>query len=86
VIALGDSFTWGSKIASSDSTWPSLLEHLLTQPPEGKPTEVINMGQSGFALSSLSCLVTGLLRRRKGVDAGPTGRKPKREWVGPACD
>jgi lysophospholipase L1-like esterase len=49
IIALGDSFTWGSKIASSDSTWPALLEHLLTQPPQGAPTEVINMGQSGFA-------------------------------------
>jgi lysophospholipase L1-like esterase len=49
VIALGDSFTWGSKIRSSDSTWPALLEHLLTQPPEGAPTEVVNMGHSGFS-------------------------------------
>jgi lysophospholipase L1-like esterase len=49
VIALGDSFTWGSKIRSSDSTWPALLEHLLTLPPEGAPTEVVNMGQSGFS-------------------------------------
>jgi len=49
VIALGDSFTWGSKIASSDSTWPALLEHRLTQPPAGAPTEVVNMGHSGFS-------------------------------------
>ena len=49
VIALGDSFTWGSKIADADSTWPALLEHILRQTPGGGPTEVINMGRGGFA-------------------------------------
>jgi lysophospholipase L1-like esterase len=49
VIALGDSFTWGSHIASSDSTWPALLEQILTHQAGTYPTEVINMGRSGFA-------------------------------------
>jgi len=49
LIALGDSFTWGSRIADSDSTWPALLEHILRQTPGGGPTEVINMGRGGFA-------------------------------------
>jgi hypothetical protein len=44
VIALGDSFTWGSKIASSDSTWPALLEQILIGEPNGRPTEVITWG------------------------------------------
>lgn len=48
VIALGDSFTWGSKIASPDSTWPALLEQLLVESPGGVPTEVINMGERAF--------------------------------------
>src|SRR5712692_9539420 len=49
VIALGDSFTWGSKIASSDSTWPALLEHRMREAPGDGPTEVINMGHGGYA-------------------------------------
>jgi lysophospholipase L1-like esterase len=49
VIALGDSFTWGYKIGSADSTWPALLEQQLAQPPDGLPTEVINMAINGFA-------------------------------------
>ncbi|HZE76303.1 MAG TPA: GDSL-type esterase/lipase family protein [Gemmatimonadales bacterium] len=49
VIALGDSFTWGSKIASSDSTWPALLEQILTQMPGAPKTEVINTGRGGYA-------------------------------------
>jgi len=49
VIALGDSFTWGYRIGSADSTWPALLEQQLTHGPDGRPTEVINMGVNGFA-------------------------------------
>jgi lysophospholipase L1-like esterase len=49
VIALGDSFTYGSKIATADSAWPVLLEHVLEQPPDGLPTEVINMGHGGYS-------------------------------------
>lgn len=49
VIALGDSFTWGSKIASSDSTWPALLERALRGGRAGQPTEVVNMGHGGYA-------------------------------------
>jgi len=46
VVALGDSFTEGSYIPSSDSTWPALLEHILNR---SSPTEVINMGRGGWA-------------------------------------
>ena len=49
VIALGDSFTWGAHITSPDSTWPALLEQILTREPGAVPTEVINMGRPGFA-------------------------------------
>jgi lysophospholipase L1-like esterase len=43
VLALGDSFTWGLYVTSSDSTWPALLERRL-----GDSVEVINMGQRGW--------------------------------------
>lgn len=49
IITLGDSFTWGSHIPSSDSTWPALLERSLTGMPNPIPTEVINMGRGGMA-------------------------------------
>jgi len=48
VIALGDSFTEGHGIWSSDSTWPAQLERELSSGPEGRPTEVVNMGRGGF--------------------------------------
>lgn len=48
IVALGDSFTEGHGIWSSDSTWPALLEDDLTTGPDGRPTEVINMGRGGF--------------------------------------
>ena len=49
VIALGDSFTWRSKIASSDSTWPALLERIMAHAPNARPTEVINMAHGCYA-------------------------------------
>jgi lysophospholipase L1-like esterase len=52
IIALGDSFTEGHGIWSSDSTWPAQLERELTQAPDGQPTEVINMGHGGFTTAN----------------------------------
>lgn len=49
IIALGDSFTWGSHIPSSDSTWPALMEDVLARTPNLLTTEVINMGHGGWA-------------------------------------
>ena len=46
VIALGDSFTWGDKIAHTEDTWPYVVEQLLQK--QGNRTEVINMGHTGF--------------------------------------
>jgi hypothetical protein len=46
IIGIGDSFTWGDHIASTDSTWPSQLEQLLTSP--SRPVEVVNMAVRGY--------------------------------------
>jgi len=48
VVTLGDSFTEGHGIWSTDSTWPSQLERELSGGPDGKPTEVVNMARGGF--------------------------------------
>lgn len=50
VLALGDSYTWGDKVASSDSTWPALLERALENP--ASPVEVVNLGERGFTLAN----------------------------------
>jgi hypothetical protein len=49
IIALGDSFTEGSHVASPDSTWPSLLEDALNQVGNRPPAQVVNMGFGGWA-------------------------------------
>jgi hypothetical protein len=50
IVAIGDSFTWGSKIASSDSTWPAQLEAELRRRIPHAPVEVVNLGQAGFTM------------------------------------
>src|SRR5712692_4129755 len=52
VVALGDSFTEGERVASDDSTWPAQLEHELSAGPDGRPTEVINMGHGGYTTAN----------------------------------
>jgi lysophospholipase L1-like esterase len=52
VVAIGDSFTWGDKIASSDSTWPAQLEDNLQRRMAGTPVEVVNLGQKGFTTAN----------------------------------
>jgi lysophospholipase L1-like esterase len=49
VVAIGDSFTWGSRIASSDSTWPAQLEVVLRERGAGRNIEVVNLGRIGFS-------------------------------------
>jgi lysophospholipase L1-like esterase len=51
VIALGDSFTWGLLLPSSDSAWPARLERALDGGDAG-PAEVINMGQRGWGTAN----------------------------------
>lgn len=51
LLALGDSFTWGDKIASTDSIWPSLLEAELTRSVPESPTEVINVSRRGWSMA-----------------------------------
>lgn len=48
ILALGDSYTWGDKVASSDSTWPALLEQRLGR----DSTEVWNLGQRGWTTAN----------------------------------
>jgi hypothetical protein len=49
ILALGDSYTWGEKIASTDSIWPSLLEAELTRGTPNQPTEVVNISRPGWS-------------------------------------
>jgi lysophospholipase L1-like esterase len=49
ILAMGDSFTWGQYVASTDSIWPSLLEAEMRRSAPGRPTEVINISQPGWS-------------------------------------
>lgn len=51
VVAIGDSFTWGDKIASSDSIWPAQLEGQL-RGRTGHRVEVVNLGQKAFTATN----------------------------------
>jgi lysophospholipase L1-like esterase len=46
VLAIGDSFTWGDKIAKAEDTWPYVMEAALKRP--GRRVEVINMATRGY--------------------------------------
>lgn len=48
VVAIGDSFTWGSHILSTDSTWPAQFERLLRTGSGAPNVEVINLSKRGF--------------------------------------
>jgi hypothetical protein len=47
IVTLGDSFTWGDKILSTDDTWPARLQAALDFGHEGE-FEVINMARRGY--------------------------------------
>lgn len=49
IIAIGDSYTWGDKIGSTDSLWTNHLEAGLG---DSGPTEVINMAQRGWTTAN----------------------------------
>ena len=48
ILGLGDSFTWGDKVRSTDSLWPTLLERELSHDSLPVATEVINLSQVGW--------------------------------------
>lgn len=52
VLALGDSFTWGDKIADSEDTWPAQLEHELQEHMGAQPLEVVNLGHRGYTTAN----------------------------------
>lgn len=66
VLALGDSFTWGDKIASADSTWPAALERELKRRLATEDIQVVNAGRRGFTTANEAELL-----RRLGWELGP---------------
>lgn len=52
VIALGDSFTWGDKIAHTEDTWPAQLEGELEQQVLAQSVEVVNLGHRGYTTAN----------------------------------
>lgn len=48
ILGVGDSYTWGDKIQSTDSVWPALLENELSRAGAALPTEVINLSRVGW--------------------------------------
>ena len=48
ILAIGDSFTWGDKILTTDSLWPTLLEEALAHDTSAPRTEVVNLSQRGW--------------------------------------
>jgi hypothetical protein len=62
IVTLGDSFTWGDKIAHTEDTWPYVVERLLHA--KGIRTEVINMAHTGFTtVNNVSRLCHGEIGR-----------------------
>lgn len=49
ILAVGDSYTWGEKVRSADSTWPALLEAELARVVPRRPTEVVNLSRRGWS-------------------------------------
>jgi hypothetical protein len=60
VVTIGDSFTWGSKIASSDSTWPAQLEDILRKRNREQRIEVVNLGKIGFSTVNSAAMLRRL--------------------------
>ncbi len=46
IVVLGDSFSWGDKIARTEDVWPFVLERELVR--RGWTAEVVNLAQRGF--------------------------------------
>jgi lysophospholipase L1-like esterase len=46
IVTLGDSFTWGEKIARTEDVWPYVLERGLRE--SGRPVEVVNLAWGGY--------------------------------------
>lgn len=46
VLTLGDSFTWGDKIARTEDTWPYVMEAALMR--RGRRVEVVNLATRGY--------------------------------------
>lgn len=52
VFVLGDSFTWGDKIARTEDTWPAELERLLQKAYPGTRIEVVNAAHKGYTTAN----------------------------------
>jgi len=52
IVVLGDSFTWGDKVARTEDLWTSRLESLLDREVTGRDVEVVNLGMKGFTTAN----------------------------------
>lgn len=52
LLALGDSFTWGARIARTEDAWPGRLEPRLSEEYPGRRIEVWNLSESGFTTAN----------------------------------
>jgi lysophospholipase L1-like esterase len=51
ILAVGDSFTWGDKIAATENTWPARLQASLDDTAPGA-YQVVNMAQRGYTTAN----------------------------------
>jgi lysophospholipase L1-like esterase len=95
IVALGDSFTWGDKIAETDSTWPAILETTLTRDAGSERIEVISMAQRGYTTANEAELLQRLgwqfdpdlvviqFFANDGLPSGPDFQSVGGEWLCP---
>jgi lysophospholipase L1-like esterase len=95
IVALGDSFTWGDKIAETDSTWPAILETTLARDAGAEHIEVISMAQRGYTTANEAELLQRLgwqfdpdlviiqFFANDGLPSGPDFQSVGGEWLCP---
>jgi lysophospholipase L1-like esterase len=52
IVTLGDSYTWGDKIALTEDTWPARLESILEAGARDVDIEVVNLAEAGFTTAN----------------------------------
>ena len=60
IVVLGDSYTWGDKIADYNDLWTTVLERSLQHELSDKNIEVVNLGIKGFTTVNELELLAGL--------------------------
>ncbi|KPJ87728.1 MAG: hypothetical protein AMS18_14255 [Gemmatimonas sp. SG8_17] len=95
IVTLGDSFTWGDKIAETDSTWPAILETALARDAGADRIEVISLAQRGYTTANEAELLQRLgwqfnpdlviiqFFANDGLPSGPDFQSVGGEWLCP---